>query len=168
MKKIDNNEPANLPTIVTPEKALADRGRATISDIGAELRKPKLGAPSTRTPEVDDEILERLIGGESLLSITYDDRMPSWQTVNNWRLKDATFNESVKLGMAIGQHVLMDVVQDIARGGRFSTGSTERDKLLIATIMNVASKRNRAEFGDKLQVDQRVINYTVNAKESDW
>ena len=168
MKKLNNNDTANVPTIVTPEKALADRGRAAISDIGAELRKPKLGAPSKRSPDTDAEIFERLIGGESLLSITYDDRMPSWVTINNWRLADQAFNEAVTRGMMIGQHVLMDVVQDIARGGRFSTGSTERDKLLIATIMNVASKRNRAEFGDKLQVDQRVISITLESKESDW
>lgn len=168
MKKIDNSSTTNLPEKISHQMEVANRGQSAVSDIGAELRKPKLGAPSTRTLEVDDEILERLIGGESLLSVTYDDRMPSWQTVNNWRLKDATFNEMVLRAMAIGQHVLIDVMQDIARAGRFSTGSIERDKLLIQTIANVASKRNRADFGDKLQVDQRVINITLDRKESDW
>lgn len=168
MKKLNNSKTVDLPAIVSPQKEVANRGRTAIADIGAELRKPKLGAPTIRSEMVDSEIFERLVGGESLLSITYDDRMPSWITVNNWRLADQAFNEAVTRGMMIGQHVLMDVVQDIARGGRFSTGSTERDKLLIATIMNVASKRNRAEFGDKLQVDQRVINITLDRKESDW
>ena len=165
MKKLDNK---NLPTTVSGSKALADRGRAAVSDIGAELRKPKLGAPTIRSAIVDEEIFERLLSGESLLSVTYDERMPSWPTVSIWRKNDPAFNEMITTGMAIGQHVLVDVVQDIARGGRFSTGSIERDKLLIATIMNVAAKRNRAEFGDKLQVDQRVINITLDRKESDW
>jgi hypothetical protein len=168
MKKLDNSEPTKLPATVSPQKEVANRGQSAVSDIGAELRKPKMGAPTIRNPIVDDEIFERLVGGESLLSITYDDRMPSWPTVSNWRRDDQSFNEMITSGMMIGQHVLIDVVQDIARAGRFSTGSIERDKLLIQTIMNVASKRNRAEFGDKLTVDQRIINITLDRKESDW
>lgn len=165
---IDENATDNLPATVSPQKLVADRGKKAIVDIGAELRRSKLGAPTVRTEAIVQEILDRLSCGESLTSITAADHMPAHSTMYLWISADPELDQAIARASAFGQRVLIDATLDIAAGGRFSTNDPRRDELLIKAINHVASKRNRAEFGEKLQVDARVINITLDKRETDW
>lgn len=46
------------------------------------------GRPSSYTPELADEICDRLASGESLNVICFDDLMPSESTVRFWAIED--------------------------------------------------------------------------------
>lgn len=138
-------------------------GKATIKDAGAKLRQIiglKPGSTSIRTPEMIDEIVDRLMFGESLVSITADPRMPAHSTLWNWRDADPALDDRIRKAQARGAHMLVDIKLDIAQGGFFSTGDARRDEIYIKAIDKNVSLRNRAEFGERVQVDHARV--TVN------
>jgi hypothetical protein len=49
------------------------------------------GRPTIRTPEMIDEIIERIAKGESLRKICEDEHMPHRLTVDRWLIEDAAF-----------------------------------------------------------------------------
>lgn len=59
-----------------------------------EARRPR-GRPSKFTPELADEICERLANGEPLAKICRDEHMPGIVTVWNWEQADELFAERV-------------------------------------------------------------------------
>lgn len=144
-------------------------GKETIKDLGARLRQIsglKPGRSSIRSQKIIDELLQRLLEGENLVTITLDPHMPAVSTLSYWRRDDYQLDQDIRWAMAEGQSVLYDIAQNIAAGGEFSTGDARRDELLIKVITITASKRNRADFGDKVQVEhsQTVINLPDRAK----
>lgn len=50
-----------------------------------------IGRPSLFTPELADDLCERIASGETLRSITKDDHMPSWRTIWRWLQSNETF-----------------------------------------------------------------------------
>ena len=54
-----------------------------------------MGRPSKYTPELVEEICERLSKGEPLAQICRDDHMPRRQTVHNWMDRDEAVNGQV-------------------------------------------------------------------------
>ncbi|MEK7454721.1 MAG: hypothetical protein AABZ76_07335 [Pseudomonadota bacterium] len=138
-------------------------GKATIKDAGAKLRQImglKPGSSSIRTPEMIDEIVDRLLFGESLTSINTDPRMPAVGTLWNWRDADPALDDRIRKAQQRGAHMLVDIKPDIAQGGIFSTGDARRDELYVKVIDKNVSLRNRAEFGERVQVDHARV--TVN------
>jgi hypothetical protein len=55
----------------------------------------KVGRPSVRSPEIEDEIFSRLSLGESLVGICKDDRLPSYTTVFRWEQEDEEFRNNL-------------------------------------------------------------------------
>jgi hypothetical protein len=143
---------------------LASMGKTAIQDLGARLRQIaslKPGSSSIRTAEMVDEMVERLMGGETMTSITTDPRMPSSSTVWNWCQADVGLDNRLKQAQAIGQRTLADMRMNIAAGGEFSTGDPRRDELLIKAINANIAQRNRAEFGERQQIDIAAISYVM-------
>ncbi|MDF0540754.1 hypothetical protein PX699_00225 [Sphingobium sp. H39-3-25] len=144
---------------------LAAIGKTAIQDLGSRLRQMaalKPGSSSIRTSVMIDEIIERLMGGETMTSITTDPRMPSSSTIWNWCKGDAALDRDVKEAQAIGQRALADMRMNIAMGGEFSTGDARRDELLIKAINANIAQRNRPEFGERQQVDVRqAVQYVL-------
>lgn len=135
-------------------------GKQSIKDIGARYRQIiglKPGSSSIRTVEMIEEMVERLILGESMTSILVSPHMPAPRTIWGWCRDDPALDEEVKWATAMGQRLLKDVTTDIAAGGIFSTGDARRDELLIKVIEKNASQRNRREFGDRVQVDHKSV-----------
>lgn len=160
-----DNTPTDKPKGKAPRKsdggkANHERGKLIIKDMGAELARQR-GNVSLRTDEMEGEILSRLWLGETLLSISLDDAMPAYSTLMKWQDDDPEFEERIERARIRGTHVLHDLQLDIAQGGFFSTGDVNRDRLLIESIRNVISKRNRAYFGETLKVDQTMRIETV-------
>ena len=48
----------------------------------------KTGRPSAHTPEIADEICQRIAGGESLRSVCREEHMPAFSTVLLWVVHD--------------------------------------------------------------------------------
>lgn len=137
---------------------LAALGKTAIADLGARLRQIaslKPGSASIRTEAMISAILDRLMCGETLTSILTDPSMPGVSTFWGWCKKDADLDRDVKEAQAIGQRVLADLRLNIAQGGEFSAGDPRRDELVIKTINANLAQRNRAEFGERTQVDVR-------------
>ncbi|SEJ87288.1 hypothetical protein SAMN05518849_11668 [Sphingobium sp. AP50] len=135
-------------------------GKQTIRDIGARARQIaglKPGSKTIRTPELIDEIVDRLRYGEALASIASDPTMPAYTTIWNWREADPDLDSLIRRSEAVGQHFLVDIQQDIALAGVFSTGDRLRDEFLNRTIDKNVGRRNRAEFGERVQVDQSPV-----------
>src|SRR6185369_9707606 len=53
----------------------------------------QIGRPSDFTPEVAEEICDRLGGGESLRTICQDENMPGLRTVMTWLARDKEFQQ---------------------------------------------------------------------------
>lgn len=144
-----------------PSVPMIAKGKLAIKDIGkrlAQIRGLKPGSTSIRTDEMIEEILTRLTDGETLTSILCDEHMPAKRTLDNWCDRDMELDHSIMKAQAKGQRTLADIRLDIAQGGQFSTQDVRRDDLLIKAINANISQRNRAEFGEKVQVDhQRVV-----------
>ena len=51
----------------------------------------EIGRPTIRTPEMIEEIIERIANGESLRKVCEDDHLPTRQTVDNWLIADPAF-----------------------------------------------------------------------------
>lgn len=146
---------------------VATMGKLAIKDVGARYRQIvglKPGSSSIRTPEMIEEILERLIMGQSVASITCLDHMPAVTTLYYWSRDDEKLDADLKWAQAMGQRTLKDLQMDIAAGGMFSTGDARRDEILIKVIEKNASQRNRAEFGERVQVDHQRVNVVL----PDW
>lgn len=134
-------------------------GKVIIHDIGQRYRQIiglKPGSSSIRTVEMIEEILERLVLGEGMASILLDPNLPAPRTLWGWCRDDLKLDDDIKWARAMGQRMLKDITPDIASGGVFSTGDARRDELLIKVIEKNASQHNRAEFGDRIAVDQTV------------
>lgn len=142
---------------------LSELGKRTIKDLGNRMRQIaglKPGSTSIRTSAMIDEIIERLEYGETLASIHVDSHMPAVGTLHNWRSADPDLDARITLAEQRGQNILADLRMDIALGGHFSTGDARRDELVVKTINTNISQRNRAKFGERVQVDHARV--TVN------
>lgn len=153
------SEPDNQITVFEPSlpiHANAAGEKRMVSDVGARLRSLanlKPGSSSKRTPEMIREIIERLRWGETLLSVTMDERMPSHSTLHDWMDRDEELDAAIQRAREIGAHMVFDAKTDVAMGGALSTGDRQRDELVIKVLDQAATKRNRTVFGDKVTFD---------------
>jgi hypothetical protein len=75
----------------------------------------KPGRPSTYTPEIAAEILERLAAGESLRAICRDDHMPAAPTVHLWVISDVHgFAEQYTRARGVGYDLMAEGTLEIA------------------------------------------------------
>lgn len=126
----------------------------------------KRSSRSLQTAEVEEEILDRLSVGESLLSICQSEHLPALITVQRWRSNDADFSARVDAAYRSCTEVLADAVLDIASGGPLSMDNHHEDKVLIDAIKWYAAKTNPRKFGDRVDVNVDATRYTVIANPS--
>lgn len=168
---METQELAALSNNQIAARKRAQAGKSALADVGSRIRNIanlKVGSETIRTPEMIDAIVLRLLDSETMLSISTDPNMPALSTLHQWMKEDRALASLLDWARSEGTHGLVDAQLDIAQGGTLSTGDTERDAMLIKAIQYVASKRNRAAFGDKVEVQKTTINYTVNKTEADW
>jgi len=147
-------------SVVDPD-AVKLMGKAYIQDAGAKYRQIvglKPGSSSIRTPQMIDEALERLTMGETLASIMKDNHMPALSTFYTWTYGDAELAARYEWALAMGQRTRKDFNHDVAEGGALSSGDVRRDALIVQVNDKNAAARNRAEFGDRAQLD---VNHGV-------
>jgi len=106
--------------------------------------------PIHYTPEIAEEICERLEQGEPLEEICRSEGMPTSRAVNDWENKKVdSVPDSVASDIArarvIGYDAIANRLRHTARGkteaqGGDSTGDVQRDKLIIETDLKLLSK----------------------------
>lgn len=122
---------------------------------------PKRGRPSTYSPEVAAQIIERLSKGEPLAVICRDEGMPPVRTVSSWkelnegfsadfaRARDEGYDAIATECLAIADDTSQDTIQT-EHGERANTEWIQRSKLRIETRLKLLAKWDVKRYGDKL------------------
>jgi hypothetical protein len=128
-----------------------------------EPTKKRTGRPSKYTPELAEEICERLATGEPLAQICRDAHMPAFQKVYEWMGRDQALSGAIARAREIGYDKMAEEVLQIADTpvmGQVQTmddkGSTIRTedmlghrKLQIETRLKLLAKWNPKKYGDR-------------------
>jgi len=121
-----------------------------------------MGRPSKRTPEVVDEICERLSKGEPLAVICRDEHMPHRSTVSDWESADEDVSRRIARAREEGEDaiaadclLIADDAGDDFRMGEKSvladTDHIQRSKLRIDTRLKLLAKWNPRKWGDRIE-----------------
>jgi hypothetical protein len=131
--------------------------------------KPKMGRPSKYTPELAQEICERLANGEPLRQICRDDHMPSWVAIYDWMVKDdalGTKGSGLSLAIArarevgqdaIAEQIWIDMQLEPERilsegGGRIDSGYVQLIKARADIGLKLLAKWNPKRYGDRMEL----------------
>lgn len=149
-------------------RIMAAQAPALIRELCSDTRtrgRP-IGSANYDPVQYQTEIVTRLCAGESLQMICVDDTMPSLRTVHRWLASDDDFADAVEGARAIGVNALLDACLSVAGGGTHSTGSVERDKLLVGVIRWIVAKRDPDNAPNKFSARQIFIN--IDPDNSEW
>ncbi|WIA56004.1 hypothetical protein N6H05_23800 [Sphingobium sp. WTD-1] len=131
-----------------------------VTSLTAEATKNRPGQPTKRTPQIVDEICNRLECGEALLMICNDPMMPGYQTVMGWKRADPELANRFNEAREEGTYALDDVAELIARKiPGYATGDYRYDDMLVGVLAQRKRYANRKRFGEKVQVD--VVDHKV-------
>ena len=125
--------------------------------------------PSKRTPEVEQEILERMSRGEPLAEICRSDpKFPHPTTWNDWcaadpalniahgRARDAGYDAIAAETLAIADDARNDWMKRHGKDGEtesaFNAEHVQRSKLRIETRLKLLAKWDPRRYGDKLAI----------------
>ena len=77
-----------------------------------------MGRPTVYTPEIAQEICEKLAEGQTLREVCRSDHLPDERTVRRWALDNVNgFSPQYAEAREIGYHVMADELLDIADNG---------------------------------------------------
>lgn len=105
--------------------------------------------PFTVNEEIVDEICDRLASGESMASITKDERMPSQCRVYIHMAKDEAFRHRINIAREAQQEFLID--QTIEMADSATPEDVQVVKLRIWARQWRAGKLASRKYGDKIQ-----------------
>jgi hypothetical protein len=144
-----------------------------------EKKVSKAGQPSKYTPEIIEEICERLSKGEPMAVICRDKHMPAYRTVKDWMDEQSERGEQISAAIARAREEGFDAIAleclTIADDNCNDTIYTEkgeipnkewilRSKLRVETRLKLLAKWDPKRYGDKLEVNQKNINYNAELK----
>ena len=155
---------------------MATKKAVTKATPAAQNEKRKTGRPSKYTPEIAQEMCNRLAEGEPLRQICRTEGFPAWQTVYDWMYRDDALGEKgVGLSGAIARarelgydamaeecliiadnHQLgMKEITTVDAKGNESVSYSREDmlghrKLQIETRLKLLAKFNPKKYGDRL------------------
>ena len=129
----------------------------------AKVPKAPRGRPSKYTPEIAQEIADRLSKGEPLAAICRDEHMPSTRTVSTWRENDTEFSASIARAREDGYDAIAEECLKIAdqtendtidteHGERANTEWISRSKLRVETRLKLLAKWDPKRYGEKLAI----------------
>lgn len=113
------------------------------------MAKKPTGRPTKYTDQLANDICERLMNGESLASITRDDKMPARSSVHLWLANDKTFSDKYEVARQIQADTYADEMEDIARDEKLDV---QRARLIVDTRKWVSSKLKPKKYGDKVDL----------------
>lgn len=140
------------------------------------------GRPTTYNEETANEILERIVLGESLRSIVKDDHMPVISTVFRWMSHNEEFSKQYTRAKEEQAELLADEIVAISDEAEtvvktYGDGMTEvvfdstavaRNRLRIDARKWVASKLKPKRYGDKIEHEHKgEMVVTLMSKDAD-
>lgn len=122
------------------------------------------------TPEILDEIVERISLGEPLRQICRDNHMPHWTTVYDWIRDDEAFALRIARARDLGFDAIAEETLEIADDSRndyvdrinektgqttrvFDAENVQRSKLRIETRLKLLAKWSPRKYGDRTAVE---------------
>lgn len=132
-----------------------------------------MGRPNGYSPEIAEEICERLAAGESLRKICRDDHLPPESTVRQWALDDRQgFAAQYTRARDIGIDCMADEILDIAHDGSNDWIKTEkgtmadfdhinRSRLRVDSLKWYLSKLAPKRYGDSMKLTGNGPNESV-------
>ncbi len=131
------------------------------------------GRPTDYSPELVAEMCERIAQGESVRSLTSDDRMPAMATFFRWLHEKEEFKEQYAIAKELGAEALFADIIGIADDGtndwmeqqdsegnvtgyRLNGEAVARSRLRVDTRKWYLSKVLPKVYGDKQQIEQTV------------
>jgi len=105
-----------------------------------------MGRSSIKTPEIVEELIERLSAGEPLARICADDHMPHFSTVWRWEDDDEEFRKLSTRARSHGTHFMADDCIRIADDPILEPADK---KVRIDTRLRLIGKWNAKVYGDK-------------------
>jgi terminase small subunit-like protein len=113
--------------------------------------KPKLqrtGRHTLKTPELCNEICERVAKGETLTDICRDAAMPDWSTVHRWAARCDAFRNDLARAREQQAEVWADELVDISDAELPTRQAIRRARLRMQSRQWLAGKYN-SRFADK-------------------
>jgi hypothetical protein len=122
--------------------------------------------PSSYTPEIAEEICNRMIEGESVLKICRDEHMPARVTVYKWIESNAAFRQQYNYAREAQAHYYADLIRDVAfddsgdffvEDGRTVTdhARVQRARLKVDTLKWIAARFNRAYSDKPIEIEKQ-------------
>ena len=122
--------------------------------MAAKVTKAPLpkGRPSLYSPDLAQDILDRLSNGETLASICRTDDYPAYRTISDWKGKHPQFSADFARAREDGEDVIAENIRLTARGvAGYSSNDVQRDKLIVETDLKLLAKWNPKKYGDKIE-----------------
>lgn len=125
---------------------------------------PIMGRPSLKTPELCEEIEQRLSKGEPLLQICRDEWMPTARAVYNWidadaelssriaRAREIGFDAIALDALAIADETTHDTVKRQDGSEAVNGEWISRSKLRVETRLKLLAKWDPKRYGDAVTV----------------
>lgn len=109
------------------------------------------GRPSTYREEIADEIVKRMIEGESLTDICKDERMPPRVTIYAWYDRHPEFYQRCARAREALADFLVDEIEELAK--TTTEANVQSRKVQISTKQWRAMKLAPRFYGDRAQVE---------------
>ena len=124
----------------------------------------KKGRPTTYNEVIASEIITRLEGGESMLRISHSKGMPHVSTIYDWQGHSLAFRDACARAQMLRTHAMVDEGQEILDNCDDSSGNAPvaKAKERANYRLNIAKCRNKADYGDNIQVNQHVVTETMS------
>lgn len=149
--------------MVAAKKKVAKPAKAPV------VAKLPVGRPTKNTPELRQEICDRLSKGEPLAQICRDAWMPHDNKVREWMAKDAEFSGAIAHARELGFDVIAGDCLRIADDGTndymekltadgviapsLNAEHIQRSKLRVETRLKLLAKWDPKRYGERQQVD---------------
>lgn len=129
----------------------------------SETKRP-VGRPKIYTPELANEICERIALGESLKAICSETGMPAQSTIFAWLKEIGEFSEMYARAREMQAHCMVDEIIEIADNVIEEKDAIQKAKLRIDTRKWVAAKYHRKYYGDSTD---KAENQAMRSNEKD-
>jgi transposase-like protein len=106
------------------------------------------GQPTTLNEAVAEEVLDRIAGGETVLSIGAEPDMPSAATIYKWARQNEAFAKAYVRAKAIAADLMFDMIYDIALEA--SEETVQADALRIRALRAHAAQIAPRRYGQWL------------------
>lgn len=117
-----------------------------------------IGRPSIKTPELVDEICQRIAEGRSVASVARDDDMPDHKTIWRWLNADEAFGQRYARAIQARAMAHADRIADVTAGVLAGQIQPDAARVALDGMKWTASRLLPKVYGDRTQIDATVTH----------